>query len=362
MSRKMLRVLLAALAIVAGHAVAQETGTGQEPPVAFPAEIEQVTVDVVVTDKKTGQPVTDLTAGDIEIYEDGARQTLTSFDMFEVAAPPTEEVEPAEKPAPRPRPRVSTNTDKDDRQGRTFMIVFDDVHLTPRTAQRAKAATAEFVNEETAEGDRVTLVAPGAGVWRNGRMPEDRENLLEALEGLEALYIPDTARDRMSDYEAMRIHNFRDYEVLNRVERRYAAFFVQTARELDPHTRDFRREQDPYITSKAAETYYAATARNHVSLGAIERGLNSLERLEGRKSLILVSEGFVYDIHLPEFKRIVTASRRANTAIYFLNSTGLEPLPMEMSVEVGTQLPDEDLGFSVFALSTEMAGGSESIV
>ena len=69
------------------------------------------------------------------------------------------------------------------------------------------------------EGDRVTLVAPGAGVWRNGRMPEDREELLEALQGLEALYIPDTARDRMSDYEAMRIHNFRDYEVLNRVER-----------------------------------------------------------------------------------------------------------------------------------------------
>jgi VWFA-related protein len=359
----MLRALPVALALVAGLAGAQETGTAQEPPVAFPAEIEQVTVDVVVIDKETGQPVTDLAGTDIEIYEDGERQTLTSFDMFEVAAPPTEEVEPAEKPAPRPRPRprVSTNIDKDDRQGRTFMIVFDDVHLTPRTAQRAKAATAEFVNEETAEGDRVTLVAPGAGVWRNGRMPEDRENLLEALEGLEALYIPDTARDRMSDYEAMRIHNFRDYEVLNRVERRYAAFFVQTARELDPHTRDFRREQDPYITSKAAETYYAATARNHVSLGAIERGLNSLERLEGRKSLILVSEGFVYDIHLPEFKRIVTASRRANTAIYFLNSTGLEALPMEMSVEVGTQLPDEDLGFSVFALSIERAGGSESL-
>ncbi len=192
-------------------------------------------------------------------------------------------------------------------------------------------------------------------------MPEDREELLEALQGLEALYIPDTARDRLSDYEAMRIHNFRDYEVLNRVERRYAKFFVQTARELDPHTRDFRNEQDPYITSKAAETYYAATARNHVTLGTIERGLNSLERLQGRKSMILVSEGFVYDTQLPEFRRIVTASRRANTAIYFLNSRGLEALPMEMSAEVNVILPDEDMGFSVFALSTEMAGGSESL-
>jgi VWFA-related protein len=253
----MLRALPVVLALVAGPAVAQETGAAQEPPVAFPAEIEQVTVDVVIIDKDTGQPITDLTATDIEVYEDGKRQTISAFDMFEVAPPPADEAEPTEGPAeaappvkrPAPRTRVSTNLDKDDRQGRTFMIVFDDVHTTPRNAPAARAATAKFVNEQTAEGDRVTLVAPGAGVWRNGRMPEDREELLEALQGLEALYIPDTARDRMSDYEAMRIHNFRDYEVLNRVERRYAKFFVQTARELDPHTRDFRNEQDPYITS-----------------------------------------------------------------------------------------------------------------
>ena len=81
MSREMLRVLPVVLGLVAGPAAAQETGTAEEPPVTFPAEIEQVTVDVVVIDKKTGQPITDLTGTDIEVYEDGKRQTISAFDM-----------------------------------------------------------------------------------------------------------------------------------------------------------------------------------------------------------------------------------------------------------------------------------------
>jgi VWFA-related protein len=365
MIRTTLTAGLVGLALSVSGAGAQEREAPEEPAATFPAEIEQVTVDVVVVDEE-GQPVQDLTEADMEVYEDGERQTITSFDTFEVAAPPEEPLpappgEPDRAPAPPPRSRVSTNTDADQRQGRTFMIVFDDVHLTAGTAARARAATRRFVDEETAEGDRITLVAPGAGVWWNARIPEGRDELVDVLEDLEALYVPDTARDRLSDYEAMRIHNFRDYEVLNRVQRRYATYQIQTVTDMDPHTREFRNEEDPYITAKAAETYYAATARNHVTLGAIERGIESLVRLQGRKSLILVSEGFVYDIHLPEFRRIVTASRRANTAIYFLNSRGLEALPMEMSADMGLPLPQEDIGFSVFSLATERAGGSESL-
>ena len=59
----------------------------------------------------------------------------------------------------------------------------------------------------------------------------------------------------------------------------------------------------------------------------MERSLNALVRLKGRKSVILVSNGFIYDPNLNEFKRLIEASRRANTAIYFLNGRGLEGLP-----------------------------------
>jgi VWFA-related protein len=365
MTRKTLSAVLAgSVFLAAGIVRAQDAEPTQESPLAFPAEIEQVTVDVVVTDDD-GQPITDLNEAEIEVYEDGERQTITSFDIFEVAAPAPEEAAPAEGPAPPPRPRisarVSTNTDEDERQGRTFVIIFDDVHLTVSTAQQAKAAVREFLDKETVPGDRITLVAPGSGAWWNTRLPEGREELREMLARQEALYIPDRARDRMSPFEAMRIHNYRDQQIINRVQRRYETYQIQTLTEQSAHTRDLRAEEDPYVTSKAAETYYEATSRNHVTLGVIERALASLVRLQGRKSLILVSEGFIYDRYLPEFRRIVTASRRANTAIYFLNSRGLEGMPMEMSAELSTALPQEDQGFSVFARAYETAGGSESL-
>jgi len=67
------------------------------PTPTFPARVEQVTVDVVVVDGK-GQPVTDLTRESLEVYEDGARQTIASFDLFQVAA--TANAAPASGPVP----------------------------------------------------------------------------------------------------------------------------------------------------------------------------------------------------------------------------------------------------------------------
>ncbi|MEE8148248.1 MAG: VWA domain-containing protein, partial [Longimicrobiales bacterium] len=73
-----------------------------------------------------------------------------------------------------------------------------------------------------------------------------------------------------------------------------------------------------------------------------------------------VSEGFVYDTHLSEFKDILTASRRANAAIYFLNSRGLQGLPTIMDAQF-SQLPSqEDQGFA-FAQEYETSEGAVSI-
>ena len=52
---------------------------------------------------------------------------------------------------------------------------------------------------------------------------------------------------------------------------------------------------------------------------------------KGRKSVILVSEGFIEDYNLPDYKRVNTASRRANAAIYFVNARGLDAMPVGMT-------------------------------
>ena len=180
----------------------------------FPAVVEQVTVDVVVTDKK-GVPIPGLTEADFQILEENKPQKIVGFESIEVPATAS-----AVAPA---RPKISTNLAPEIRTGRSFVIVFDDIHLAPHQAQRAKGAVAEFLRTGVREGDRVSLVATGGGAWWTTRMEAGREELMALLKRLDGRHIPDTAPDRMSDYEAMRIHVYRDPQVEAAVSRRFVS-------------------------------------------------------------------------------------------------------------------------------------------
>ena len=97
----------------------------------FAAGVEVVTVDVVVTDKKNAT-ISGIPREEFTILEDGVPQEVTSFENVQV--PTDVSAEPARKPA------ISDNTLREERNGRSFVIVFDDVHLTLFQAHRAKIA------------------------------------------------------------------------------------------------------------------------------------------------------------------------------------------------------------------------------
>src|SRR5258707_1155543 len=282
MIRRSLSISLGLLVSLGGSAGLPEKTRAQEPPATFPARVEQVTVDVVVADK-TGIPITGLRQEELEVYENGVRQAIVSFDGVEVPAAPTAE--------PARSTRISTNTTKDER-GRTFVIVFDDLHLTVFTALEARAAVASFLKTGTREGDRVTLVATGGGTRWSARMEAGRDQMIESVKRLVGRYIPDTSRERLSEYEAMRIHVFRDEMIMNRVQRRFETAAVPTTQQLGGNRTAIRGVEDPVVTSRAAEVYFAVTSRNRITLDALERSINGLAGLKGRKSLILVSNGF----------------------------------------------------------------------
>ncbi|HEX6737934.1 MAG TPA: VWA domain-containing protein [Vicinamibacteria bacterium] len=330
---------------------AAQAPTAETP--SFPAQIELVNVDVVVTDKKNVS-VPGLTQADFTLLEDGVPQSISSFDA--VTAPA------AASAVPPPRPVISRNTTAEVRAGtgRTFMVVFDDIHLSPQQAHRAKSAVAEFLRSGVREGDRVSLVATGGGAWWSTRMEAGREELIAMLKRLDGRHIPDTSPDRMSDYEAMRIHVFHDTQVEERVSRRFDTYGVagrgnQSNQEsLDSGT------GDPFVRGRATEVYFQAVSRNRITLQVLQRVLLSLASTKGRKSLVLVSEGFIYDPNLDEFKQVIQASRRANVAIYFLDTRGLEGTSTYFTAEFGPALDSRDVG-AAFAETLEASEGSESL-
>ncbi len=319
---------------------------------SFPSQVEMVIVDVVVTDKK-GEPVSGLTKDDFVVTEEDTPQPISTFEAVQLPA------QASEKPAPRPR--VSTNLDRETHAGRSFVILFDDIHLSLGSAQRAKAAVAQFLKTGVREGDRVSLVASGGGAWWSTRMEAGRDELMALLKRLEGRFIPDSSPERMSDYEAMRIHIYHDPQVEEVVARRFDSYGVtQRQQQSDDQSQQLAGAGDPFVEARATEVYFQSVSRNRITLEILQRVLTSLGAAKGRKSVILVSEGFIYDPNLDEFKDAVQASRRANAAMYFLDARGLTGMPAYFTAEFGPAIDSRDVG-AAFLDTLQESEGSESL-
>ncbi len=346
----MTRAPLALLAVAgAAGLLAQETAVVPEPPAdqeappTFAGRVEQIIVDLVVTDKD-GHPVSGITRDDLIVEEDGVPQSVISFEAVEVPASPAEPAEAAEGPSAPPR--ISSNAEAEITPGRTFVVVFDDMNLTPFRARDAKAAVVSFLENGVRDGDYVTLIATSGNAWWTARMVAGRDQLIDTLRRLDGRRIPDLTMERLSDWEAMRIHVYADPNIVSQVLRRFERFGVAALAQAAPNEPLSGTVADPYVNARASEVYYESTTRSQATLQTLERALNGLASARGRKSVILVSEGFIYNPNLEGFKRVNAAARRANAAIYFLNARGLEGMPAEFSAAFGPAMPSQDVGYA----------------
>jgi VWFA-related protein len=325
----------------------------------FPSAVELVRVDVVVTDKG-GRPVSGLTQADFALAEGGVPQPITSFESVSVADAPEEE-------SPAEATFASTNVGPEPRRARTFVVLFDDIHLTPTQAHNAKGAVAEFLRHGTGAGDRVTLIASGGGAWWNARMPEGREQLMAILKRLDGRYVSDSSPDRMTEFEAMRIEVYQDQDVAMRVQRRFDAYGTkgreqgqnQVSRE-DLGKSSLTGIIDMDVRARAGEFYRLANSRNKITLNVMARALLALAGTPGRKAMVLVSQGFVFDLELGEMKKVVEASLRSNAPIYFVDSRGLVGLPESSTAAFGPPIDSRDT-IAVLADITRDAEGTESL-
>jgi VWFA-related protein len=353
--------LVAAILICLAPAARSSPQAPDPSTPSFAGRVEVVTVDVVVVDAK-GRAVPGLQRPDFTVLEDGVPQNVTSFQSIELPSTP-----PPPAVARAPQAPVSTNERAESRPGRTFVVVFDDVHLSPEQALRAKAVVGQFLKAGVREGDLVTLIATGGGAWWNTTVPEGREELVTILKRLDGRYIPESSPDRVTDYEAMRIMAFEDAEVAYMVQRRFDSYgTVGRERSGDRTYGDTRGTSsragliDPYVRARATDVYRQLTERRKLTLGTMARALESLGAQRGRKAMVLVSQGFVYEQNVPEMRRLVEASTRVNVPIHFIDTRGLKALPdfMTASFSVGFDVQDT---VAVLADITREAEGAESM-
>lgn len=283
--------------------------SAQQP--TFRSSTALVQVDAIVHDGD-GRFVRGLEAGDFAIFEDGKRQTIEQFYMV-THDPVTRLSQIAADDAGRPAERAN----------RVFMIVFDEGHLAPESLMRVQKGAEQFIMTHLGPGDAGGIFVNGelfqgrlttdkgallAGVRKASTAVETRQSLLAAFR--EWPRIP-------SEHDALRISEGAR-ELLQQLARE-ACRTEPTLCEIEGFLEGVQRK----IENKAR--YYIRSARTLAdrTLSTVSAISESLNKFAGRKTLVLLTEGFFVEDIRGTVERVAARAARAGVTVYSIDGRGL---------------------------------------
>lgn len=142
--------------------------------------VEEVRLDAVVLDGKSRQ-ITDLTAGDFEIYQDGLPQKVLSSTYI------SEQTEPPAKPRlPGKRsetsPLIPARSLEREQVRRVIAFIVDDLPMTFEQVYYARMALTKFVEKQMQPGDLVAIMRTGRGNSALQMFLSDKKQLLARID------------------------------------------------------------------------------------------------------------------------------------------------------------------------------------
>jgi VWFA-related protein len=247
-----------------------------DPGPVFRLSVSLVQVDAVVTDRK-GRHVTTLGPADFQVFQDGRLQPVTAVAY----------IRSDERYLDRngvPEPIVVPARPSDAR--RVIGLVVDDSRMTFESVYRTRMALRRFVDEQLQPDDLVSIVTTSGG--RGARWPFtfSRAELRAAV---------------------------------NRMQ--FSLWNASAAGALEPLENRFDRLFD--ISERYREEQFALNALNRVA-----DVIAAVRELPGRKTVLLVSEGFAITGSSDSFvrdamNRLVDRANRAGVVIYAVDPRGL---------------------------------------
>lgn len=263
-----------------------------------------IQIDVTVTDSK-GKIVRDLKPEEIEIYENGKKQQVSNFSFIsntrELTETPT-----GPKPA---APGVPTTPLKSEQVKRTIALVVDDLTLSFESTYYVRRALKKFVDEQMQDGDLVAIIRTGTGIGALQQFTSDRRMLYAAIEKV-----------RWNASGTGRIGAFAPLEakIDTGMPEEEPEPGERTAEGIEREFNDFRNS-------------VFATG----TLGAVNYVVRGMSELPGRKSIMLLSDGFrmfTKDASgsiesgrvLESVRRLVDQANRASVVIYTMDPRGLQ--------------------------------------
>ena len=294
----------------AGVVLGEQQQQQQQPP-TFRSSVQLVEVDVIVTDRQ-GRFVPGLTADDLEIYEDGQLQDVEVFYL--VAREPLRA--PAGGGDDDPAPAAPRHEE------RVFIFLFDEGHLTNEAVQRLKRAAREFITTQFASGDVGGLFHGGR--MANGRLTTSQTELVFALRAVQPE--PETRASRLALFRDFpRIEGEYEAARIEAGDTRTLANAAQQNCEDDPDQCRLEGGLDLVESSleqKARQYIAEARAATSRTLRTLTVVIGGLARIPGRKTLVLLTEGFFVDESRSAVQQIAAQAARSGVTIYSVDARG----------------------------------------
>lgn len=299
-----------------------------------------VLVDVVVTDKNN-RIIHDLKPEDFTIYEDNVPQKIENFQVFQPEVRLSAGRKPSE-PAPVPAP-ASPSTQIEVVKPNLIIILLDYATTDFENQKLVEEASTKYIRENLKPNDLVAIFSLSSSFRFLADFTNDRDILLAALHrrdigGRSMAQNPGGSRLSSTDSAALADAGGSAVSINaggSGAAARAAGAAAQAQGSQMAQLMSAERIQNAFyrMGSYVAERETRSVLR---AIAAISRGVG---QVEGRKTLILFSQGFVVGARMErDLDQTVAIANRANLAIYGIDSQGLMTKPTS-----GELMPSNEL-------------------
>jgi VWFA-related protein len=314
----------------------------QQPSPTFKAGIDLVRMDVRVTDAD-GVPIRDLRADEIVVSDAGEPAPVVFFQHIEEPLGTYDDV--AQRTI---RGEVSTNRGAP--RGHLYVLVFDQQHIAPGNEQRARAAAQRFLNTRVRPGDRVAVFAlpgPGPQIRFTGNVKGAIAELPKVRGGLE--------RTELSGVGAMGVEEA--YQIVRGDQAILARVVSRLADESTPTEVAGGRSQTRAAAGDSSSsnelTFVRAVKENAQTVVAkadgdarrflllLTRLMREMRDIDGRKSVVVFSEGFFSDHVTRELEDAAAAAAESYSVMYGVDLNRRGPSPADFGPRGSDQQREE---------------------
>lgn len=294
-----------------------------------------VQVDATVIDKN-GKVVTDLNPDDFEIYENGELQKITNFSFISKMAGGASVGNVGNTSAAQTNDSGSNSGPlKRSDVHRTIALVVDDLNLSFASVYYTRKALNKFVDEQMMPDDLVAVIRTGGGVGALQQFTSDKRLLKAAIEKIRwnplGGSIDSLTPVSQNEGEITERFTVESDQVASGNPKQYTL--------LHPHD---NVDQVQLATKNASRNAVSQEAGIYMqtSLGTIKYIITGMNRLPGRKAMMLFSDGMAIASDSDKSRAssifdylqdVAEAANRSSVVVYTFDTRGLKSMSIAAS-------------------------------